>query len=39
MAPVSFTADRFNFLREAQIWYDRDSLQDRSGEHFENVIV
>ena len=30
---------RFNFLREAQIWYDRDSLQDRGGEHFENVIV
>jgi hypothetical protein len=30
---------RFNFLREAQIWYDRDSLQDSVGEPFENVIV
>src|SRR5215471_12805005 len=30
---------RFNFLREAQIWYDRDSFQDSGGEHFENVIV
>ena len=30
---------RFNFLREAQIWYDRDSPQDGGGEHFENVIV
>src|SRR5215469_2168211 len=30
---------RFNFLREAQIWYDRDSFQDTGGEHFENVIV
>src|SRR6516225_3463677 len=30
---------RFNFLREAQIWYDRDSLQDSAAEHFENVIV
>jgi hypothetical protein len=30
---------RFNFLREAQIWYDRDSFQDSGEEHFENVIV
>jgi hypothetical protein len=30
---------RFNFLQEAQIWYDRDSLQDSGGERFENVIV
>jgi hypothetical protein len=30
---------RFNFLREAQIWYDRDSIQTYGGEPFENVIV
>jgi hypothetical protein len=30
---------RLNFLREAQIWYDRASLQDSGAEHFENVIV
>jgi hypothetical protein len=30
---------RFNFLREAQIWYDRDSFQGSGEEHFENVIV
>src|SRR5215471_8298808 len=29
---------RFNFLREAQIWYDR-ALLDTGGERFENVIV
>src|SRR5205823_844549 len=30
---------RFNFLREAQIWYDRDPGQESAGELFENVIV
>lgn len=30
---------RFNFLREAQIWYDRDPTQNDSEERFENVIV
>src|SRR6185369_7568714 len=30
---------RFNFLREAQIWYDRDSIQTNGGKPFENVIV
>jgi len=30
---------RFNFLREAQIWYNRDSIQTKGCEPFENVIV
>jgi hypothetical protein len=30
---------RFNFLREVQIWYNRNSLPDSGGEDFENVIV
>jgi hypothetical protein len=30
---------RFNFLREAQIWYDRDPAQNDGSERFENVIV
>ena len=30
---------RFNFLREAQIWYDRQPDQRVLGEEFENVIV
>lgn len=30
---------RFNFLREAQIWYDRQPEQRALGEDFENVIV
>jgi len=30
---------RFNFLREAQIWYNRDPDQRALGEDFENVIV
>src|SRR3982751_2156718 len=30
---------RFNFLREAQIWYNRDPDQRVLGEQFENVIV
>jgi hypothetical protein len=30
---------RFNFLREAQIWYDRQPEQRVLGEEFENVIV
>ena len=30
---------RFNFMREARIWYNRDPDQSVLGEHFENVIV
>ena len=30
---------RFNFLREAQIWYDRNPAESDSAERFENVIV
>lgn len=30
---------RFNFLREAQIWYNRNPDQRALGEDFENVIV
>ena len=30
---------RFNFLREARIWYQRDPLEHQGGERFENVIV
>jgi len=30
---------RFNFLREAQIWYDRHPSEESAGKHFENVIV
>jgi hypothetical protein len=30
---------RFNFLREAQIWYNRQPDQRALGEDFENVIV
>jgi hypothetical protein len=30
---------RFNFLREAQIWYERDAVQNDGSEHFENLIV
>jgi Plasmid encoded RepA protein len=30
---------RFNFLREAQIWYERDAVQNDRSERFENVIV
>jgi hypothetical protein len=30
---------RFNFLREAQIWYNRDSTHGSLPEVFENVIV
>jgi hypothetical protein len=30
---------RFNFLREAQIWYDRDPAQNDGEDRFENVIV
>jgi hypothetical protein len=30
---------RFNFLREAQIWYDREPAQTDGSERFENVIV
>lgn len=30
---------RFNFLREAQIWYNRDENQPVLSEEFENVIV
>ena len=30
---------RFNFPREAQVWYDRDSDERVLGERFENVIV
>jgi hypothetical protein len=30
---------RFNFLREAQIWYDRSSPRNSRGDLFENVIV
>jgi hypothetical protein len=30
---------RFNFLRAAQIWYNRDSTQQVLSEDFENVIV
>ena len=30
---------RFNFLREAQIWYDRQPDQRVLGDDFENVIV
>ncbi len=30
---------RFNFLREAQIWYNRDPDQRMLSEDFENVIV
>lgn len=30
---------RFNFFREAQIWYNRDPAQGALSEEFENVIV
>ena len=30
---------RFNFLRESQIWYNRDPAQQLLSEEFENVIV
>jgi hypothetical protein len=30
---------RFNFLREAQIWYNRELNEPPEGEHFENVIT
>ena len=30
---------RFNFLREAQIWYDRTPAESDGAERFENVIV
>jgi hypothetical protein len=30
---------RFNFLREAQIWYNRDPHQTALPDQFENVIV
>jgi hypothetical protein len=30
---------RFNFLREAQIWYNRQPDQQALGEEFENIIV
>ncbi len=30
---------RFNFLREAQIWYDRNAIENTVDERFENVIV
>lgn len=30
---------RFNFLREAQIWYNRELEQRAVGEDFENIIV
>jgi hypothetical protein len=30
---------RFNFLREAQIWYNRDPAQGVLSEEFQNVIV
>ena len=30
---------RFNFLREAQIWYNRQPDQRVLGEDFENIIV
>jgi hypothetical protein len=30
---------RFNFLREARIWYNRDAYQSVLSEDFENVIV
>lgn len=30
---------RFNFLREAQIWYDRNPEQTALSDQFENVIV
>jgi hypothetical protein len=30
---------RFNFLREAQIWYERGAVQNDRSERFENVIV
>jgi hypothetical protein len=30
---------RFNFLREAQIWYNRDPAQRLLSDEFENVIV
>ena len=30
---------RFNFMREARIWYDRDPAQCALGEQFENVII
>jgi len=30
---------RFNFLREAQIWYDRNPAESDGAERFENVIV
>ena len=30
---------RFNFLREAQIWYDRTPAERDGAERFENVIV
>ena len=30
---------RFNFLRETQIWYDRNPEQTALSDQFENVIV
>ena len=30
---------RFNFLREARIWYARDSAQEALSDEFQNVIV
>ena len=30
---------RFNFLREAQIWYDRDPAQAHGGDRLENINV
>jgi hypothetical protein len=36
---VSFIRSRFNFLREAQIWYNRDPEQPVLSEEYANVIV
>jgi hypothetical protein len=30
---------RFNFLREAQIWYERGGIPNESSERFENVVL
>ena len=37
--PRSCIGGRFNFLREAQIWYQRDLDQTVLSDEFENVIV
>jgi hypothetical protein len=36
---VLFTALGSNFLREAQIWYDRNPAESARAALFENVIV